>query len=172
MRKQKKPTKRKNKNKNNDDDDDDDDDGFTMANMGNYFSQTYDTLSDYLPAMPLLSSKSEHETDNKRKKIRHRLRLRRNSTNPNEKSAKKVVVKDKDNRWYDKFFMGSDEYDDPVTEASDFVAPSDESGFLNWFADDEEKTGETVNTGNNKQGTTKCVNNCLENQYCSCGFFV
>lgn len=125
------------------DDSDEEDDGFTMSNMGNYFRQTYDTLSGYLPVMPLVGE----EDKNTKPKRRYRVKLQRGSNGTNGKSPKGVRhdIKDKDNRWYDKFFFGSVDEDEPATEAPAVVTPSEDSGFFSWFAENGDKSAETTN---------------------------
>lgn len=115
-----------------------------MSNMGNYFRQTYDTLSGYLPAMPLFGEEIEKANKPKRK---YRVKLTKSPNGTNWKSPKGVShdSKDKDNRWYDKFFFGSEDQDEAVTEVPAVVSPSEESGFFGWFAENGDKSGEAVN---------------------------
>lgn len=124
-----------------------------MTNMGNYFRQTYDSISEYMPAVPLFGG-SDNEKPNKNsklKQIRQRIKSTKLSTNKNDKSPKRVNAENKDKRWYDKFFFGSNDEEDVSTEIPTAVEPPQESGFFSWFSNDGEKEVPIVNTTHDKQ---------------------
>lgn len=115
----------------------DEDDGFSMSNMGKYFQQTYDSISRYVPTFTSVfgfdDDGEENENDNENKYEKRKPKIKKSplfSRIPNQ-----IEIEEKHNKWYDKFFFGSDEDEQPVTSIPVTTSTTTPSSFFHWFAD-------------------------------------
>ncbi|XP_031627143.1 uncharacterized protein LOC116343295 isoform X2 [Contarinia nasturtii] len=127
-------------------DEDDDYGGLTMGNMGKYFQRTYDTLSGFVPAFPSIFGSDDYEDndddddgdkDNESKKRNPKLKYPLYSKYQNNID----VEEKKNNRWYDKFFFGSDSEETTPTSIP-HVKLTTEPGFFSWLSGSGEVTTE------------------------------
>lgn len=111
---------------------------FSMSNMGYYFRKTYNTISDYVPSFQIFGDDYEDDDSADRKKIR-KPKLKKSTYINRKKPLKKIVIQEKNNnRWYDKFFFGS-ESDEDVATVLPITKVTTEPGFFSWFSSSEEE---------------------------------
>lgn len=129
-----------------------------MSNMGKYFQKTYDTLTDYVPSIPFFGSNNDDdddeeyddESDDVSKKRKPKLKPSMYLKHPN-----KVHIQEKNNnRWFDKFFYGSDDGEETTTAPTPIakVKVTTESGFFSWLGGSAEVTTEKVIVEQAEQG--------------------
>lgn len=117
-----------------------------MSNMGNYFQRTYDTISDFVPSFSLFGSDGDdgddddEDDDDASKKRKPKLKHSLYSKHPN-----KVQIQEKNNnRWFDKFFYGSEDGEEttstPAVTPMPKVKITTESGFFSWLGGSAEVT--------------------------------
>lgn len=115
-----------------------------MPSVGSYFQDTFDTIGDYMPELPMFGDDSDDEEVEyeeredgtiervpKRKGALSNFFKLRNRTNRNQ-------IQEKSKRWYNKFFFGSDE--ESITTPAPIVETTTETRFFNWFGGNEETT--------------------------------
>lgn len=116
------------------------DDGFTMTNMGKYFQQTYDSISEYIPVFPsVFGSDDDKQNDDEETTSR----IPKKKILLYNRSPNRIKVEEMNKKWYDKFFFGSDADPAEVEQSSvNVIVPSTttESGFFQWFASSEDTT--------------------------------
>lgn len=131
----------------------DDDDGggifgrFAMPNVGKYFQNTFDSIGDVMPNMPLFGDDDSGEEDSEydideeamervpknKESLSNYFKMRERIKNTIQEKSK-----EKSKRWYDKFFFGSNE--EVITAPAPVVTTTTESNFFNWFGNKEETT--------------------------------
>lgn len=134
------PKKKKRLSKHDADDESEDEDGFTMTNMGKYFQQTYDSISEYIPVLPSIFGSDDDEKNDDDETT---ARIPKKKSSLYSRSPNGIEVKQTNKKWYDKFFFGSDADSDEVEQSLINVAvPSTttESGLFQWFASGEDTT--------------------------------
>lgn len=138
---------------NSDSEEEEEDQGFSMTNMGNYFRSTYDTISNYMPAIPSVfgSDDDDEENENDLPVIR-RPKLKKSSLfnrlTPYTSPSNYITAEEKPNRWYDKFFFGSGDSNDQISIStpSTPVVVTTEAGFFNWLSGDSAESSEKITT--------------------------
>lgn len=126
-------------------DEDGDFDGFTMSNMGHYFQRTYDTISDFVPAFPsIFGSDDDYDNDDKDKDDDSKKRNPKLQYPLYSKYHNNVEIHEKnDNRWFDKFFFGSEDSEETTpTSVPQVHKLTTESGFFSWLSGSGEVTTE------------------------------
>lgn len=140
-----------------------------MTNMGKYFQKTYDTITDYAPALPsIFGSNDDEDNDNDedddddddsvKRKPKLKQSLYSKSRYPN-----RVEAQEKNNRWYDKFFLGSEETEETTTSTTTpkpKIKSTTESGFFSWFGGSSEVNSEKP-AGTTEQSKTEEFSECL-----------
>lgn len=121
-----------------------------MLNMGKYFQQTYDSISGYMPSIPsVFGSYDDDDDDNddddeyeddriEQSTIKRRPKIKKSALF--SRSPNRIVVEEKNNRWYDRFFFGSDSVEDDQVSTAFPVLSSTESSFFGWLSESEEST--------------------------------
>lgn len=135
---------------------DDEGDGFAMPNVGEFFRNVgnmFTPVASYVPSFLFFGGKSSNEEDDDNSRDTLRPNLRRTK---HKKSSQRYETPDlylnriegaqeKTNRWYDSFFYGSTEEDDPTSTTELTSTTSAESeGFFDW-----------LNGGSNEVETTE-----------------
>lgn len=118
-----------------------------MPNVGKYFQNTFDSIGDVMPNMPLFGDDDSGEEDSEydideeamervpknKESLSNYFKMRERIKNTIQEKSK-----EKSKRWYDKFFFGSNE--DAITAPAPVVTTTTESNFFNWFGNKEETT--------------------------------
>lgn len=123
--------------------------GLTMSNMGKYFEKTYDTITDYVPGFSFFGStdgdeddENDDDEDDASEKRKPKLKYSLYSKHPNKVPH---IQEKTNNRWFDKFFYGSDDGEEITASASETIPKvkvTTESGFFSWLGGSAEVTTE------------------------------
>lgn len=107
-------------------------DGFDMPDVGGFFKNTMNSISDYMPALPFSGDDYDDEEEKKdeSKNNDENVSIRRPKF---ENTLKKIFrqTKYKQRRWFDKFFFSSDEETTTTEEPNE--ATTERSKILNWL---------------------------------------
>lgn len=122
-----------------------------MPNFGSYFRGAYDSITDYMPALPFFGSNEDkgdgEDDDESDDSSKDRVPKLKNSLySKHRKPLNSVLIQEKNkNSWYDKFFYGSDDDDTTTTTTAASLLPvksTTESGFFSWLGGSSEETTE------------------------------
>lgn len=115
-----------------------------MTNMGKYFQETYDSISEYMPVFPSVFGSDD---DKKYDDDETTSRIPKKKISLYSRSPNRIEVKETNKKWYDKFFFGSDVDSYGVEQSSiNEAIPSTtpESGLFQWFASSEDTTEKVI----------------------------
>lgn len=125
------------------DESDDEDSGFfsRMTNVGKYFQNTYDTITDYIPFGDEDDSREEDDADYEFREGKKKSSLLNNKFTLRPPTND---IQEKSKRWYDKFFFGS-KNEETITAPTP-TETTTESRFFGWFAGNKNEATEKVET--------------------------
>lgn len=119
--------------------------GLSMFNMGKYVQKTYNSFTDYMPAMPSFFGSDDYDEDDENDGSQKRKPKFKLSAYSKRNPLSRIDIEEKkNNRWYDKFFFGSEE--ESITSPTPATTTTQAAGFFNWLGEDTEETTEKAAT--------------------------
>lgn len=97
---------------------------------------TYNTLSNYLPAFPSVFGNSDDDEEEDDYEPIRRPKLKKSPLF--NRYSNHIPTEEKNNRWYDKFFLGSGDSDEPTTPTPPVKIPPPDPGFFDWISNSGE----------------------------------
>lgn len=148
-RKRKIEKKRKKNSISDSESDEDGFDGLPVSNMGTLFQRTYETLSGFVPALPSIfgsdDDTDDDEDDNEEvEALEKRKPKLKHSLYSKQPFKAEIQQKNKNNRWFDKFFLGSDDVEETTPIPIPKIKVTTEPGFFDWLGGSDDVTTDKV----------------------------